>query len=150
MGALDIEVIKEGGGVVGHVLEAVDALARQADEGAQQLRDQRAVLAPAVQLAGQADVAVVEPDHPVAEVDDFLAELVVPQHELGAQAHDEQHRRRRDVTEVLVVDLDVAPVFPRVAVLLPRGNVGVAGTDLHQGSTSLRCSRLTSTMKLAK
>ena len=51
-------------------------------------------------LRRQADVAVVEPDHPVAPLDQLRAEAVGPHRQLRADAHDQQDRRglrdRRD------------------------------------------------------
>ena len=44
-------------------------------------------------LGGQPDVAVVEPDHEEAAVDQALTELVGPGDHLGAQAHDQQQGR---------------------------------------------------------
>jgi hypothetical protein len=62
--------------------------------------------APAVDLARQADVAVVEPDHMVAARRERGAELVVPENHLRGQPHDEEQRARAGGAEDLVLELD--------------------------------------------
>jgi hypothetical protein len=62
--------------------------------------------APAVDLARQTDVAVVEPDHAVAARRQHGAELVVPENHLRAQPHDEDERARVAGADDLVLELD--------------------------------------------
>ncbi len=62
--------------------------------------------APAVDLARQADVPVVEADHPVAARREHGAELVVPEDHLRAQPHDEEERAPASGAENLVLELD--------------------------------------------
>ncbi len=52
-----------------------------------------------------ADVAIVESNHAIAARRKPLAERIVPQNHLGAQAHDQQDRRRAAVAERLVAEL---------------------------------------------
>jgi hypothetical protein len=58
-------------------------------------------------VAGQPDVAVVEPDHPQTLVDELLAEPLAPEDQLRAQAHDQQDGGIVRVTHVLVIDLQL-------------------------------------------
>ena len=62
--------------------------------------------APAVDLARQTDVLVVEPDHAVAARRQRRAELIVPEDHLRTQPHDEKERTRVDGAEDLVLGLD--------------------------------------------
>src|SRR5438270_1851193 len=57
-----------------------------------------------------AAVAVVEPDHPEATVGEPLAELVLPEHHLGAETHDQQQRGLFANAEGLEAELDVTDV----------------------------------------
>ena len=58
------------------------------------------------QLAGFADVAVVEADDAKAARGKLAAEIVVPMDHLGAEPHDQQQRFRAGVAEDLVADVD--------------------------------------------
>ena len=142
VGRVDLQVVEQRGGVVGHVLQRVDRRAAQAEERAHHPRQQRSAGVLAGHLGGQADVAVVVADDPQALVDELLAEPLAPQQQLRTEAHDEQHRRVVRVAHVLVVDVEVA----RACLCL----CGSACAVCTQASTSSVCSRLTSTMKLAK
>jgi hypothetical protein len=57
-------------------------------------------------LRRQAAIAVVESDHAEASVDESVAERVRPRHELHAEPHDQQDRRRRRIAERFVLDRD--------------------------------------------
>ena len=82
---LDAQVIQHGGGVVGHVLERVDRRAGPAKERTHHAGVLRALHAPAVELAGQADVAVVVSDDPQPVLHQLFAEPVAPQQQLRAR-----------------------------------------------------------------
>ena len=71
-------------------------------------RVDRAVSALTVHLRRQPGVAVVEPDDPIALLDQLTAEPVGPHRQLRADAHDQQHGRGVGVAEVLVEQLHVA------------------------------------------
>lgn len=83
MGAVEPEMIEERCGVVSHVLERVDRRAGPPEIRAHQVGHQATTGALAVQFGGQPHVTVVVADHPVALVDQFLAETVTPQQKLG-------------------------------------------------------------------
>jgi hypothetical protein len=101
--ALDAEMVEQPGDVTGHVLERV---ARSVLVAAQQLPDGRdGVL---VQPRRASDVAVVEPHDEEAARGQPLAERVAPRDHLRAQAHDQDERRIRAVTERLVAQLQLA------------------------------------------
>ena len=53
-----------------------------------------------------ADVAIVEADDTEAACGELLAELVVPQHHLRAQAHDQEQRLGVRRAENVVANLD--------------------------------------------
>ncbi|CFR73373.1 Uncharacterised protein [Mycobacterium tuberculosis] len=116
---LDVEVIEQRRGVGGHVFQRVGSLAGQTEPGPDQPRGQWLSRAVALGLGGQADIAVVVADDAQALRDEPRAEVGPPQQHLGAQAHDQQHRRVVEVTHVLVVQLHIT------------GDRGAA-TDVHR------------------
>ena len=135
--AVDAQMVQQRGGVVGHVLERVDRRAALADIRAGHSRQQRRTGVAAGHLGRQADVAVVVADDAQTLVDELLAETLAPQQQLRAESHDEQDCGVVRIAHVLVEDVELA-------------GLGRPATNLHQASTSSLCSRLTSTMKLAK
>ena len=58
------------------------------------------------QLAGFADVAIVEADDAKSARRQLPAEIVVPKDHLGAEPHDQQHRLGAGVAEDLVANVD--------------------------------------------
>ena len=60
----------------------------------------------------QTRVPVVEPNDLEARVDELRAERIIPADELGAQAHDENHRRVAPPSQALIFDPD--PVCDRL------------------------------------
>ena len=58
------------------------------------------------ELAGLADIAIVEPDDAKPARRELPAEIVVPMDHLGAEPHDQQHRLGTGVAEDLVTKLD--------------------------------------------
>jgi hypothetical protein len=144
---VDAQVVEQRGGVVGDVLQRVDGRAAKAEVRADHPRRQRGAGVSAGHLGGQAYVAVVVADDAQALIDELLAEVRAPQQQLRAETHDQQDGLVVRVAHVLVVNFDVTRLRPDVAAYAARCG---SGTDLHYASTSSECSRLTSTMKLAK
>ena len=83
----DGEVIEDGHGVVGEVLQRVGGLAR-------------------LVRRGSTDVAVVVPDHVAPSGGESPAEAVVPAQHRRAGAHHEEHGRVIGVAERLAAELD--------------------------------------------
>jgi hypothetical protein len=75
--ALDPQLVEQAKGVVGHVLERVVRVPRDAGHRPEHLR-----LPPVLDVRGVADVAVVEPDDVEALRDEHVAEPLVPQDHL--------------------------------------------------------------------
>src|SRR5882757_8976581 len=90
MRRLDAERIHQTGGVLGHVAQPVGRFDRNFQEPQFQQFERLQRLA-AGELAGLADVAVVEADDAKPARCQLLAEFVVPQDHLGAEPHDQQH-----------------------------------------------------------
>jgi hypothetical protein len=105
VGRLDAERIHQPGGVLGHVAELVGRLNRDLQEPKLEQFERGQALA-ARQVAGFADVAVVEADDAESAACKLTAEFVVPQDHLGPQPHDQQHRLGAGVAEALVTNID--------------------------------------------
>jgi hypothetical protein len=88
-----------------HVAQPVGRLERDFQEPQFQQFERRQPLA-AGELAGLADVAIVEADHAEATRRQLPAEIVVPMDHLGAQSHDQHHWLRAGVTEDFVTKVD--------------------------------------------
>ena len=86
MGGLDVEMVEQAEGVVGHVLEQVGRLDAQPRHAAHEIGHG------GVDLSGQARIAIVEADHVKATPGQQLAELAIPVDHLHPQAHYEQQR----------------------------------------------------------
>ena len=106
MRAIDLQMVEQGLGVVGEIDQRVRHRAPAAHRVARHPPVHRAFRAVALHFRRQADVAVIEADHPISAFDQLLAEAVRPHRQLGADAHDQQDRRSRGVAEVLVEKLD--------------------------------------------
>ncbi len=109
--------VEEPDGVLRHVRERVGGRDGPAGHGRGERLD-RVGRPQVVQVGGQADVAVVEPDHPVAPVGQLGAEVGRPCRHLGAQAHYQEHRRVGRVAELLVLDGDSVRPCPTHAASL--------------------------------
>ena len=103
--ALDAERVEQADGVRGHVVQRVRSghLASQQRAGD---RHPQVGQASAGDLARVAAVAIVEADHPEAGGDESVDEGVRPRDARHPETHDQQDRRRADVAEALVVELD--------------------------------------------
>ena len=112
VGAVELEMIEQRRGVVGHVGEAVRDLQRLPGGAARDELGQRRH-GHAVEACGQADVAVVVADHEVPAAREAEHELVVPGQELAAQAHDQQDGRIGGVARDLILDLDAVAACTR-------------------------------------
>ena len=108
VGAFDAEVVEDRGSVVGHVLQGVHRGTGPPQQGAQHRRIGRAADTLAVELAGQARVAVVVPDDTQPAIHQLLAETVAPHQQLRTQAHDQQDGGVVGIAHLLVVDVQVA------------------------------------------
>ena len=58
------------------------------------------------EVAGLADVAIVEADDAKSAAGELAAEIVLPKDHLAAEPHDQQHRLRFGVAEDLVTKVD--------------------------------------------
>ena len=130
MRRVDLQVVEQRGGVVGHVLQRVDGRTALAEKRADHPRCQWHTGVTAGHLRRQADVAVVVADDAQALVDELLAELLAPQQQLRAQTHDQQDGRIVGIAHVLVVNLDVAGLRPGLAADAAPCD---AGTNLRLG-----------------
>jgi hypothetical protein len=105
---LDAEVIEHADAVAGHVGERVGRAAVTLE----QLQQARRGLV--LEMRRAADVAVVVADHVEPALGQLPAEVVVVGDHLGAEAHDQQHRRVPGIAEGLEADLDVAHAGKRL------------------------------------
>ncbi len=105
MRRLDAERIHQADRVLRHVAQLVGRGDRDLQEAQLEQFDRGQALA-AGEVAGLADVAVVEADDAKAARGELPAEIVVPQDHLGAEPHDQQHRLRIGVAEDLVTKVD--------------------------------------------
>jgi hypothetical protein len=90
---LDGEVVEQPFDVVSEIDERVRHRTCPAQHIAEHPAVHRAVGAAPAHLRRQAGIAVVEPGHPIALLDQPRAEAVGPHRQLRADAHDQQHRR---------------------------------------------------------
>ena len=102
---VDPEGVEHADGIVRHVGERVGRFDRLACHGCAE-QGHHVGLAGLVEPGRQADITVVEPDHVVARTGEESAEVFGPHDQLGAQAHDQEHRRIRRVAELLDLDVD--------------------------------------------
>ena len=105
MCAPDAERIEEANGIGGHCIQRVGRAHRQAQPGGRKRGDQIRLPADA-NLRRQSAIAVVKPDDAESPLDQPVAERVGPRHELHAETHDEQYRRRGGIAERFVLDRD--------------------------------------------
>ena len=105
MRRFDAERIHQADHVQRHVVQLVGGLDRDLQEAQLEQFERRQPLA-AGQLAGLADVAIVEADDAESACGKLPAEIVVPMDHLGAQPHDQHHRLCSGVAEDLVTELD--------------------------------------------
>jgi hypothetical protein len=116
VGPFDLQVIEQPDRVGRHVGEQVGGRGRATREGLHQLVHHLDALVDR-DLGRQADIAVVEPDHVEAAVDEALAQLDVPRHQLGAEAHHEEERGILRIAEGLVLDLDAVARCAHAAIV---------------------------------
>jgi len=109
MRRMDAEYIHQADHVLGHVTQLVGRRDRDLQEPQLEQFERGQVLA-AGQLAGLADVAIVEPDNAKPARRKQPAKIVVPMDHLGAQPHDQQHRLGPGVAEDLVTQVDTVGV----------------------------------------
>jgi hypothetical protein len=101
--AVQAECLQQADRVVGQIGEPVGDRGRVAAEYGHDVGGPRGV-----QVRGEPDVAVVEPDDEVAAFGGSGAEVVRPPDHLRGQAHDDEHRRVAGVPEGLVGEVDEA------------------------------------------
>ena len=105
MRRFDAKRVHQPDAVIGHVAQPVGRGDRNFQESQLQQFDRGQALA-AGQMAGLADVTIVEPDDAKPARGQLPAELIVPEHHLAAQSHDQQHRLGGGVAENLVTKVD--------------------------------------------
>ena len=105
MRGADAEHVHQRNRILGHVAELVGRRNRNFQE-AQLQQLQRGQPLAAGEFGGLADIAVVETDDTKAARGQPLAKGVVPEHHLGAEPHDQQHRLCRRLAENLVTNVD--------------------------------------------
>ena len=102
MHRIEAEGVHQTGGIIGHIGHGVRRFdgpaAQEREEGLDRITH-RALVEP----RAEADVPVVESDHPVAPVGQLPTEVLRPHRHLGTQPHDEQDRRIGGIAELLVL-----------------------------------------------
>ncbi|MBA7695453.1 hypothetical protein ES703_104081 [subsurface metagenome] len=101
----DSQVIHQRDRILRHVAQPVGRSNRDLQEAQLQQFDRAEAFA-AAHLAGLADVAVVEADHPETARGKLAAEIVVPMDHLGAEPHDQHDGVGVGIAENLVTDVD--------------------------------------------
>ena len=109
MRGADVQRVHQGNGVFRHVAQLVGRSHRDFQETQFEELDRGQPLA-AGHLAGLADVAVIEADHPEAARGELSAEIVIPVNHLGAEPHDQHDRLGIGVAKDLEADVDAVDV----------------------------------------
>jgi hypothetical protein len=128
------ERVQQTDGVARHVAEVVLPVVAAAPQDRQRVRLGK------VRVGRTADVAIVEPDHPVSPLGDRGGEFLWPRVLLLSEAGDQQDRGRCGVTERVVTQLDAATdrnmVFAR-ALIRDEGVARHADTSAATAGTAL-------------